>query len=202
MKPLVGLTGGIASGKSTVAQMFNALGVPVIDADELAREVVQPGSAGLKSLVDAFGARILRDDGSLNRELMAELAFKDESVRKQLNHITHPLIAQASQALLTQYQKSDAPFIIYEAALLVENKAHLAFSALIVVDAHEEHQITRSFQRNQMSEEQTRARIAAQVSREMRRGAATYVIENFGDLESLKKQVRQVYDQLLKLFPS
>src|SRR5690348_11466281 len=97
MKPVVGLTGGIASGKTTVAKIFESLGIPIIDADELAREIVLPGTFGLSALVSELGEQILNADGSLNRERVAEIVFGNEQARKRINEITHPLIAQASQ---------------------------------------------------------------------------------------------------------
>src|SRR5262245_11677439 len=174
MKPIVGLTGGIASGKSTVAEMFRELGIPVIDADLLAREVVEPGTPGLAALIQEFGPSILDNNSALDRAALGKIVFNDPAARERLNAITHPLIAQASQAQIADLQVQSAPFIIYEAALLVENRAHLAFAALIVVDTSEELQLARSMQRDRSTKEEALARIRAQIEREERLAVAHY----------------------------
>jgi dephospho-CoA kinase len=119
--PTVGLTGGIASGKSTVARAFAALGVPVIDADQLAREVVERGSEGLAEIVRSFGTGVLQADGSLDRKALARIVFADAARRNELNAITHPRIARLAQERSQAIEATGAPYVLYEAALIVEN---------------------------------------------------------------------------------
>ncbi len=126
MKPVVGLTGGIACGKSTVASMFADLGVSVIDADDLAREVVEPGTPGLRMIVDEFGKGVLDEAGGLDRKKVAEMVFGDEEARETLNAIMHPLIGAAGAKHIKAQQDSPAPYLLYEAALLVETRAYEA----------------------------------------------------------------------------
>jgi len=140
---LFGLTGGIASGKSTVAARLRARGVPVIDADEVAREVVAPGTVGLRALVDAFGGGIVGADGALDRKALARVAFSNDGARKRLNAITHPLIAQRTAARAAELAASGEPLVCYEAALLVENGVADAFRPLVVVACPEDVQLAR-----------------------------------------------------------
>ena len=130
---MVGLTGGIASGKSTVAAMFRARGVPVIDADVLAREVTAPGSEGLAAIVERFGPEVLDADGALERKKLGAIVFADDEARAAINRITHPRIAAASQRALAALREAGEPLAIYEAPLIVENQIHRGLAALIVV---------------------------------------------------------------------
>jgi len=199
-KPTIGLTGGIASGKSSVARVLSALGVVVVDADQLAREVVAKGSAGLGEIVAAFGEQMLAADGSLDRERLAAHVFGDEAARKRLQAITHPRIGQLSAERIAAAQASATPYVVYEAPLLVEVGAHRGLAALIVVAADEPQQIARARTRDGMDEEQARRRIAAQLPLARKIEVADYVIRNDGTLAELDERVRRVHEQILERF--
>ena len=197
MKPVVGLTGGIACGKSTVANMFADLGIPVVDADELAREVVEPGKPGLEMIVDEFGKGVLDDSGRLDRKKVGEMVFGDEEARESLNAIMHPLIGAAGAKHMMAHQDSPAPYLLYEAALLVETRAYEAFSALIVVSAEESIQRLRLIARDGFTAAEANARIESQLPLEQKVAVADHVVTNNGDLESTRKQVAAIHDQLV-----
>jgi dephospho-CoA kinase len=199
-KALIGLTGGIASGKSTVARQLARLGVVVVDADALAREVVAKGTPGLEEIVRLFGPPVLTEAGELNRERMGALVFNDPQARQRLNQITHPRIGQLSAERIAQAQGSSSPYIVYEAALLVETGAHKGMSALIVVAAPAEVQLDRIQRRDHLSKEAAEARLAAQFPLDKKLKVADYVIHNAGDLASLEEQTARVHAQLLERF--
>ena len=140
---IIGLTGGIASGKSTVARHLAELGVPVVDADRLAREVVEPGQPALTELVGEFGADILNSDGTLDRKRLGAIVFADPGKRARLNAITHPRIAAQGQAEIARHVTAGVPLVIYEAPLIVENGLHLGLGGLIVVSLPEDVQLER-----------------------------------------------------------
>ncbi|MBT8452263.1 MAG: dephospho-CoA kinase [Deltaproteobacteria bacterium] len=200
MKPVVGLTGGIACGKSTVADMFADLGIPVVDADDLAREVVEPGQPGLQMIVDEFGKVVLDESGGLDREKVGEMVFNDEEARKALNAIMHPLIGAAGAKHMMAHQDSPAPYLLYEAALLVETRAYEAFSALIVVSAEESIQRLRLIARDGFTAMEANARIESQLPVEQKAAVADYVVTNNGDLDSTRKQVATIHEQLVTRF--
>jgi dephospho-CoA kinase len=181
---LFGLTGGIASGKSTVAARFRGRGVPVIDADELAREVVAPGSAGLRSLAETFGAGVLGPDGSLDRKAMGRLAFADESARKRLNAITHPLISRLTTERAAALASRGEPLACYEAALIVENGVADAFRPLVVVGCSEEIQLTRIQARDGTSLAEALSRVRAQKPLADKIAVADFVIDSSGSLQT------------------
>jgi len=195
----VGLTGGIASGKSTVAQTFAALGVPIVDADQVAREVVAEGSEGLREIVAAFGKGMLLADGTLDRKALGARVFSDDEARRQLNAITHPRIAARSMERMTEIA-GEAPYVLYEAALLVENGLHQMLAALVVVAASEETQIDRMGARDGLDEEAARARIAAQLPLADKVRAADYVIDNDGDRVTTERRVHEVHGALMARF--
>ena len=157
---LIALTGGIASGKSTVARQFVALGATEIDADLLAREVVEPGSAGLAAVTEVFGTAVLAEDGSLDRQALATIAFSDEQSRKRLESILHPLIQQLSSERI----KNTDGVVVYTIPLLVETKSPLNFDHIIAVSAPVETRVQRLIQHRGMTEQAARARISAQSS--------------------------------------
>lgn len=198
--PVVGLTGGIASGKSTVARAFVEHGIPVIDADQLAREVVAPGSEGLLKIVDAFGKDILLPDDTLDRKALGARVFADPSLRFKLNAITHPLVAQLSAARIAELQNQALPYLIYEAPLLVENGLHRSMAALVVVALDSAQQIQRMMQRDTLSEADALSRIHAQAPLEKKLEVADFVIDNGRSLATLKPQVDAVHNQLLARF--
>lgn len=192
----VGLTGGVGSGKSTVAAMLAARGALVIDADALAREVVAPGSEGLAALVDAFGPGILADDGSLDRPALAEVAFTDERARERLNGITHPRIAARTAELMA----SAAPgrIVVHDVPLLVELALMPAYDLVVVVDADDATRLRRLEGRG-MSRDEARRRMAAQATRDSRLAAADIVLSNEGDLAGLEQQVDLLWAHLVSI---
>ena len=200
----IGLTGGIATGKSTAARMFAELGVAVVDADEVARDVVRPGTATLSAIEAAFGPDILDRDGSLNRQALAARVFSDAAERETLNAIIHPAIAARSLERLAQAKaKTSLPYVIYEAPLLYENKLEQSMAGVIVVYAPRELQRRRLRRRDALSEAQADQRLAAQMPIEEKRSRATWVIRNTTDLEALRSQVIDVHAKILaKLNPT
>ncbi|WP_408895608.1 dephospho-CoA kinase [Nocardioides sp. R1-1] len=190
----VGLTGGIASGKSTVSSILRELGAVVIDADQIAREVVAKGTPGLAAVVEAFGAEMLTPDGELDRPRMGALVFADEARRKVLEGIVHPLVFER-YAELEASAPTDA-VVVHDIPLLVESGRAAEFDAVIVVDAPEETQVERMVRDRGWTEDEARARIAAQATREQRRAVATYLIENTGTREDLRRKVTEVFAEL------
>jgi dephospho-CoA kinase len=180
---LFGLTGGIASGKSTVAARLHARGLAVIDADELAREVVAPGTDGLRALVEAFGPGVLGPQGALDRPAMARIAFSDDQARARLNAITHPRILALAMERAAEIARGGAPLACYEAALIVENGAADAFRPLVVVACPEDVQIARVLARPGASIDDVRSRIRAQKPLAEKKAVADFVIDTGGTLE-------------------
>ncbi len=187
-----GLTGGLASGKSTVAARFRALGVPVIDADQIAREVVEPGSEGLAAIVEAFGQGVLAPDGSLDRARLGDLVFAAADKRRALNAILHPRIAARSAQHIAALDAAGEKLACYEAALLVENNLADAFRPLVVVAVPLDVQLARATARDGSTEEQARARIAAQLSISTKTAAADYVIDNAGEQSTTERRADEV----------
>ncbi|WGX94576.1 dephospho-CoA kinase [Nocardioides sp. L-11A] len=190
----VGLTGGIASGKSTVSSILRELGAVVIDADQIAREVVARGTPGLAAVVAAFGPEMLTPEGELDRPRMGALVFGDEAQRRLLEGIVHPLVFER-YAELEAAAPSDG-IVVHDIPLLVESGRAGEFDAVIVVDVPEELQVERMVRDRGWTEEDARARIAAQATREQRRAVATYLIENTGSREELRRRVTEVFAQL------
>ena len=199
-KPTIGLTGGIASGKSTASRVLERLGVGVVDADRLAREVVLPGSEGLGEVVAAFGAGVLAADGSLDREKLGGIVFDDERARKTLQAITHPRIARLSAERIAALLAGSSPYVVYDAPLLVEVGAHKGFAALIVVAASEATQVARLRAREGLSELECRKRIAAQLPLARKIEVADYVIHNDGTLAELEARTLAVHGEILERF--
>jgi len=200
MRRLVGLTGGIGAGKSTVAALLRAKGATVVDADEVARAVVEPGQPALAALVERFGAGILDADGRLDRPALAGIAFADEDGRKALGEITWPAIGEEFERRITE--APDDSIVICDVPLLVESKAAAArpYIAVIVVEAPLEVRLDRLEERG-VARDDAQRRMAAQASDEERREVATHVLDNKGDLESLSRQVDEVWDDLLTREP-
>jgi dephospho-CoA kinase len=201
-KPTVGLTGGIACGKSTVAGFFGELGIPVVDADALARQVVEPGTEALQEIVEAFGPQVLQPDGWLDRAKLGDLVFRDAEARARLNAITHPRIARLSSQWMQALQSTGAPYLLYEAALLVENGIHRKLDALLVVVANPELQVERLRTRNGLDEPSARDRVQSQLSLERKIEVADYVIHNETSLEDTRRRVHEVHRQLVERFGS
>lgn len=191
---IVAMTGGVACGKSTVSALFEALGVPVIDADAVAREVVRPGSALLAEVVEAFGPEVLAQDGSLRRDRLRALVFADPRARKRLEAILHPAI---NQTLWERAAAQQAPYCIVAVPLLVETGQQDRADSVLVVDVPEALQRARLMQRDGASEAQARALMAAQVSREERLRHADEVLPNDADLQSLRERVARLHERYL-----
>jgi len=197
-KPTIGLTGGIASGKSTVARVLAEQSAGIVDADQVAREVVAPGSEGLREVVAAFGPEVLAADGSLDREKLGSIVFADPQARMRLQSITHPRIGRLSAQRLAALQQSEAPYVVYEAALLVETGAHKGLDALVVVAADEGLQVSRVMQRDGLSEEAARKRIAAQLPLAQKIEVADFVVHNDGSLRELQERTLELHKQLIE----
>lgn len=190
----VGLTGGIASGKSTVSAILAELGAVVIDADALAREVVARGTPGLEAVVAAFGPELLTPEGDLDRPAMGALVFNDPEARKRLEAIIHPLVHQRSAELEAQ-APADA-VVVHDIPLLAEVGRAGSFDAVIVVDAPTDLQVSRMVEDRGWTREDAESRISAQASRKDRLAIATYVVDNTGTLAELRRRVEQVYADL------
>jgi dephospho-CoA kinase len=197
---VIGLTGGIASGKSTVARMLKERGAAVVDADLLARQVVEPGQPALAELVARFGAQILTADGHLDRKRLGAIAFTDPAARGDLGRITHPRIAAASAAAIATWADAGASVVFYEAALLVENRAHLGLAGLIVVSAEPEVQHARLVARDNLHPDEATQRIVAQAPLADKLAVATWVVENHGDIVALSAEVDRVVADVERRF--
>jgi len=190
----VGLTGGIASGKSTVSAILADLGAVVVDADLLAREVVARGTPGLAAVVAEFGESVLTPQGDLDRPAMGAIVFADPAARKRLEAIIHPLVHQRGAELEAQ-APADA-VVVHDIPLLAEGGRAGSFDAVVVVDVPAEVQLERMMSDRGWSREDAEARIAAQATREQRRAIATYVIDNTGTIEDLRRRVTEVFEEL------
>ena len=195
----VGLTGGIASGKSTVAGLFSVLGVPLIDTDQIAREVVQPGSSVLAAIVARFGPQVLQADGSLDRRQLRTLVFADDRARADLEALTHPAIAHETQL---RSNAATGPYLLIAVPLLAEKQLAHRYDRVLVVDCDRSLQWQRLTLRDRISPQQAEAMLAAQAGREQRLAIADDVIVNNGSLTELIPQVETLhrrYQQLANL---
>lgn len=190
----VGLTGGIGSGKSEVSRRLACRGAVVIDADKIAREVVEPGTPGLARVVGVFGTEILREDGSLNREKLGSIVFADSEKLAALNAIVHPLVGARVAEL--QDQAVPGSIVIYDVPLLAENRLAPMYEVVIVVDAADEVRVARLVELRGMSEQDARARLAAQATREERLEIADIVVPNEGTLEELEARMDGLWKDL------
>ena len=196
---VVGLTGGIASGKSTVSRRLVGLGATVVDYDLLAREVVAPGRPALAAIAERFGPDVIAADGTLDRPALGAIVFADEGARRDLEAITHPAIRELAHGVTV----SAAPgtIVVHDNPLLVEMGGHRACDVVIVVDADEDAQIARMVRDRNLTEDEARARLAAQTSRAARRAVADIVIENDGPLDALMAKVDSVWAELVSRTP-
>jgi len=195
---LVGLTGGIATGKSTVSAMFAHLGAKIIDADLLAREIVMPGQPALAEIVEEFGAGVLGPDGALDRKRLGAIVFVDPARRKRLEQITHPAIQRRQQRILSVYDEEVFEGIVfYDAAVLIEAGGHTKMDRLVVVSTDQATEVVRLMSRDGMSEDEARGRIATQMPVADKAALADYVIDNSGSRAETERQVRDVYRKLL-----
>jgi dephospho-CoA kinase len=193
---LFGLTGGIASGKSAVGARLTERGVPVVDADLLAREVVAKGTPGLEAVVRAFGPGVLLPDGTLDRKAVAAIVFGDDAKRKELNAIVHPRITALTLARAEELRQKGEPLACYEAALLVENGVADAFRPLVVVSAPEEVQVARAAARDHATPDEARARVRAQMPLAAKVKLADFVIDNTGTLDELRAAADRTLDAI------
>jgi len=193
---MVGLTGGIGSGKSTVAALLARRGAVVIDADVIAREVVEPGMPALRKLVERFGPEILQDDGSLDRPKLAAIAFVSDETRKELEAITHPAIGELF--LQRVAAAPEGSVVVHDVPLLVESKRGYEYAGVIVVEAPLEVRLDRLAARG-VPRDDARRRIELQASDEDRRKVATWVVDNTGDLEALDGQVADIWTELARM---
>ncbi|MFD6094817.1 dephospho-CoA kinase [Nocardiopsis flavescens] len=193
----VGLTGGIGSGKSAVSAELAGYGAVVVDADAIAREVVEPGTPGLAAVVGEFGAEVLAPDGSLDRARLGEIVFADEARLARLNAIVHPLVGERSAELMELAREWGAPVLVYDVPLLVENGLEPLYDVVVVVDTPDEERVRRVVRTRGMDPEQVRARIRAQADRETRLAAADLVVDNSGTREQLTERVARLWDELL-----
>ncbi len=196
-----GLTGGVASGKGVVAAQFRRRGVPVIDADVLAREVVEPGTRGLQQIVAGFGNGVLNDAGHLDRKRLAALVFGDDAALRRLNAIVHPRVAERLAEQLQQLEAEGQRWVCYEVPLLFENGLQARFRPVVLVAARPEVQVRRAMARDGWSEEEARARIAAQMPLDEKRALADYVIDNGGELNDTLDRADRVLEAIERDWP-
>ncbi|MEE4491665.1 dephospho-CoA kinase [Streptomyces sp. BE230] len=192
----VGLTGGIGAGKSEVSRMLAGYGAVLIDADRIAREVVEPGTPGLAAVVEAFGTGILTSEGTLDRPKLGSIVFADSERLAALNAIVHPLVGARSAEL----ERAAGPdsVVVHDVPLLTENGLAPLYDLVVVVDAAPETQLDRLVKLRGMTEQEARARMAAQATREQRRAVADLIIDNNGPIEALEPQVRAVWAELTR----
>ena len=191
---VIGLTGGIGSGKSTVASIFANLGIQVINADQLARDVVEYGSPALAAIVERYGENILLEDGSLNRSDLREIVFANVSEREWLEQLTHPLIAQLMK---DQLQAVSSPYAILESPLLIETDQKELVDRILVIDIVEDTQLRRTLARDDSAETTIKAIINSQIPREQRLEAADDVVDNSGKLETTEQEILRLHKKYL-----
>ncbi|ANC01840.1 dephospho-CoA kinase [Pseudomonas putida] len=193
---ILGLTGGIGSGKSAAAERFVELGVHLVDADQAARWVVEPGRPALASIVERFGAGVLLDDGTLDRSALRQQIFADPAQRRWLEQLLHPLIGQE---IFSYLAKAESPYAVYVSPLLIESGQYQKTQRILVIDVPQELQIARTLQRDNTSEEQVQAILKAQLAREERLRHADDVVVNDRDLPWLHEQIDQLHAFYLTL---
>jgi len=196
---LIGLTGGIASGKSFVSDCFESHGAPVIDADQLAREVVEPDSEGLRALASHFGDAILNEDGQLKRKALRDIIFANPQEREVLDNTLHPLIRNLSETRIEAARKLAYPYLVYAVPLLVETTQQERFDRIVVVDVPEALQIQRLKMRDGSTTWEAQAILDAQATRQERLAIADDVVDNSMSKEDTERQVQKLHEQYLKL---
>lgn len=194
----VGLTGNVASGKSSVARLFAAWGAVVIDADAIVHQLQQPGTAVFDAMVQEFGSSILAEDGTLDRGVLRALIFRDPAARKTLNAITHPAVRTRRDQMMAEARQAGTPIVVQDIPLLFEVLDPASFDAVVLVDAPIETRRARMEQIRGLDPETAQAMIDAQIPSEQKRARATYVIDNDGSLEDLEARARAVWDDLIR----
>jgi dephospho-CoA kinase len=192
----VGLTGGIGSGKSTVAAMLRDLGAYLVDSDEGARAVVEPGTPGFERVVAEFGPGVV-SEGRLDRAALAELVFRDPTARDRLNAIVHPLVREWSAQRVAQAAQRGEPVVVHDIPLLFENQLEHLFDAVLLVHVPPDVQLRRLVEGRGFSEADARARIAAQMPIDDKVAGATYVVDNSGPMEATRRQIEEVWGRLV-----
>ena len=196
----VGLTGSIGVGKSFVASIFAELGCHVLDADQTAREVVMPGTAGLRAITQVFGEEILNPDGTLNRKQLGAVVFADDEKRQRLNHILHPFIIARQDEIMREWEAKDPNGIgMVDAALMIESGGYRRFDKLIVVHCRPEVQLERLMLRDKLSRDEAQRRIASQMPQEEKQKFADYLIDTSDGFELTRDQTVQIYNKLVQL---
>ena len=194
----IGLTGGIASGKSTVLTYFKDKGIPYIDADIVAREVVEPGTKGLQAIVDVFGLNVLHDDGTLNREALGSIVFHNEEKRRQLNSCLKEHIRNRIMELTASYESNHTAVLIYDIPLLIEGEWYTMMDEVWLVYVSEPTQIERLMSRNGFSKEDALARIKSQMRLDDKRSYADIIIDNNGTPQTLEAQLDTIFSERMK----
>ena len=193
---LVGLTGGIAAGKSTVANVWSRLGATVVDADDLAREVVEPGTSGLTQVAQKFGTSVVSVDGSLDRKALADIIFSDATKRTALEETLHPLIRALA---LKKLEAAESEIVVYVIPLLVETRSDLPFDFIVTVEAPEADQVERMIQSRNMTEEQARSRIRAQAKPAERAQVADRILSSNQSLKLLEKDASKIFSEIQRM---
>ena len=197
---LLGVTGGIASGKSTVARMLEQLGARLIDFDLLSRVVVEPGKPAWSDIIASFGGQVLREDKTLDRKKLAEIVFHDSEKRKKLESFVHPRIYEEFTRLVKEYATKDLNILIQVVVpLLIEAKLQHLFHKILLVYIPEEMQIERVMKRDRISREMALNMLSSQIPIEEKRGYADFIVDNSGPLEETKRQVEEVWEKLKKI---
>lgn len=197
---IIGLTGNIATGKSTVGEIFEKLGARLIDADQVARTVVEPDKPAWREIVDNFGTEVLGSDRSIDREKLGQIVFNDNNKRLLLNNITHPKITQEIQRLIETEREKGAKIVVIEAALIIENNGWLRdiVDYLVVVSADKKSQIDRLMSRNNHSEKEALARISSQMPSAEKEKHGDFVVDNSGSIEDTEKQIFHIWETINK----
>lgn len=192
----LGLTGGIATGKTTISNYLKTKGIPVLDADEYARKIVEPGTPGLTDIVNTFGKQVLQSDGSLNRKLLGQIIFNDMTARQKLNGITHPRIQKMMTDELQKLAKDKTPLVILDIPLLLENHNIAGADAIMVVTVPESIQLNRLMQRNNLTKEEAQRRIDAQMPLSEKEKLADFIVDNSGTIANTLTQVDKVIQNI------
>ena len=193
---IVGLTGGIGSGKSTIAQRFRELGIAVVDADQASRKVVEPGMPALNIIADRFGAKMIKNDGTLNRAAMRQLIFSQPLEKTWLENLLHPLIAEW---IVDQLQRSDSAYVMLESPLLLETEQHQLVNTLLLVDLPESLQLSRTAERDGDQKQQIQSIIDSQMARDEKLRRADYVFDNSLTLDTVTPRITMLHETFLRL---